>query len=53
MWGAVARAARDWHTYAGLGMLGIALSVIFIPGLEASAGWLLCCAFVTLGLIPE
>ena len=53
MWGDLVRAVRDWHTYLGLGMLGIALSFILVPGIEPSVGWLLCCAFVTLGLIPE
>lgn len=39
--------------YAGAGMLGIALSVIFVPGIDVSLGWFLCCVFVTLGLMPD
>jgi hypothetical protein len=39
--------------YAGAGMLAIALSVIFVPGIDVSLGWFLCCVFVTLGLMPD
>ena len=43
----------DYRMYSGAGMLAIALSVIFVPGMDASLGWFLCCLFVTLGLMPD
>jgi hypothetical protein len=41
------------RTYAGLGLLSIALGVILVPGIEGSSAWLLCCIYATIALLPE